>query len=190
MFTRSLGKWSNLTNMFQMGWNLKPPRSSEMVDIALTYTRGFSTYWPISNTVKAIGIGGPASLLLPTKMTAFLAAGRRGGRTQLSTGGRDVVIPTKCLYSNTWLKDERPTSACTVHGGERRGACADGGETRGACALPCWGESTWFTCQGCLATSWLMCPSYPSPTRSLTTHLLDFWRGIPWIIKIKPCKLT
>ena len=86
-----------------------------MVDIALTYTRGVSTYWPISNTVKAIGIGGPASsLLLPTKMIAFLAAGRRGGRTQLSTGGRDVVIPTKCLYSNTWLKDEKANQC--LHG--------------------------------------------------------------------------
>ena len=42
--------------------------------IALTYPRGFVTYCTISNTVKAIGIGGSASLFLSAKFTSFIAS--------------------------------------------------------------------------------------------------------------------
>ena len=36
----------------------------EIVECCLLYTRGFATYCTISNTVKAIGIGGAASLFI------------------------------------------------------------------------------------------------------------------------------
>ena len=45
-----------------------------IVNIALTYPRGFVTYCTISNTVKAIGIGGSASLFLSAKFTSFIAS--------------------------------------------------------------------------------------------------------------------
>ena len=44
--------------------------------IALTYPRGFVTYCTISNTVKAIGIGGSASLFLSAKFTSEEADAR------------------------------------------------------------------------------------------------------------------
>ena len=47
---------------------------STIINIALTYPRGFVTYCTISNTVKAIGIGGSASLFLSAKFTSFIAA--------------------------------------------------------------------------------------------------------------------
>ena len=50
---------------------------STIVNIALTYPRGFVTYCTISNnsnTVKAIGIGGSASLFLSAKFTSFIAS--------------------------------------------------------------------------------------------------------------------
>ena len=47
---------------------------STIVNIALTYPRGFVTYCTISNTVKAIGIGGSASLFLSAKFTKFIAS--------------------------------------------------------------------------------------------------------------------
>ena len=47
---------------------------TEIVDCCLLYTRGFATYCTISNTVKAIGIGGAASLFISIKMSDFLSS--------------------------------------------------------------------------------------------------------------------
>lgn len=47
-----------------------------IVDIALTHPKGFSAYCTVSNTVKAIGIGGVASLFLSVKISEFLTSTR------------------------------------------------------------------------------------------------------------------
>ena len=47
---------------------------SLIVELATSYPRGFATYCTVSNTVRAIGIGGTASLFLSAKMSTFLAA--------------------------------------------------------------------------------------------------------------------
>ncbi len=45
-----------------------------IVEIVHTCPKGFTSYCTISNTVKAIGIGGSASLFVSVKMSAFLAS--------------------------------------------------------------------------------------------------------------------
>ena len=69
-----------------------------IVNIALTYPRGFVTYCTISNTVKAIGIGGSASLFVSAKFTSFIAASEEADARNLvaltrSKGLSVILLP-------------------------------------------------------------------------------------------------
>ena len=69
-----------------------------IVNIALTYPRGFITYCTISNTVKAIGIGGSASLFLSAKFTSFIASSEEADARNLvaltrSKGLSVILLP-------------------------------------------------------------------------------------------------
>ena len=71
---------------------------STIVNIALTYPRGFVTYCTISNTVKAIGIGGSASLFVSAKFTSFIAASEEADARNLvaltrSKGVSVILLP-------------------------------------------------------------------------------------------------
>ena len=74
-----------------------------IVNIALTYPRGFVTYCTISNTVKAIGIGGSASLFLSAKFTSFIAASDEADARNLvaltrSKGLSVILLPPATQY--------------------------------------------------------------------------------------------
>ena len=74
-----------------------------IVHIALTYPRGFVTYCTISNTVKAIGIGGSASLFLSAKFTSFIAASDEADARNLvaltrSKGLSVILLPPATQY--------------------------------------------------------------------------------------------
>ena len=74
-----------------------------IVNIALTYPRGFVTYCTISNTVKAIGIGGSASLFLSAKFTSFIAASEEADARNLvaltrSKGLSVILLPPATQY--------------------------------------------------------------------------------------------
>ena len=69
-----------------------------IVNIALTYPRAFVTYCTISNTVKAIGIGGSASLFVSAKFTSFIAASEEADARNLvaltrSKGLSVILLP-------------------------------------------------------------------------------------------------
>ena len=74
-----------------------------IVNIALTYPRGFVTYCTISNTVKAIGIGGSASLFLSAKFTSFIASSDEADARNLvaltrSKGLSVIMLPPATQY--------------------------------------------------------------------------------------------
>ena len=78
---------------------------STIVNIALTYPRGFVTYCTISNTVKAIGIGGSASLFLSADARNLVALTRSKGLSVilLPPATQFVASPlhsllTQCAY--------------------------------------------------------------------------------------------
>ena len=58
-----------------------------IVDIVHTCSKGFTSYCTISNTVKAIGIGGSVFLFVSVKMTNFLASSQE-------TEARNLVART------------------------------------------------------------------------------------------------
>ena len=72
---------------------------SLIVELATSYPRGFATYCTVSNTVRAIGIGGTASLFLSAKMSTFLAASPAADARNLaaltrSKGLSVLLLPT------------------------------------------------------------------------------------------------
>ena len=72
---------------------------SLIVDLATSYPCGFATYCTVSNTVRAIGIGGTASLFLSAKMSTFLAASPAADARNLvaltrSKGLSVLLLPT------------------------------------------------------------------------------------------------
>ena len=72
---------------------------SLIVELATSYPRGFATYCTVSNTVRAIGIGGTASLFLSAKMFTFLAASPAADARNLvaltrSKGLSVLLLPT------------------------------------------------------------------------------------------------
>ena len=52
-----MGKWSNLTQIFQMGWKLKPP-TSDVLDLPQFHTRGRPSSSPHSMTWHFFGAPG------------------------------------------------------------------------------------------------------------------------------------
>ena len=69
------------------------------MELATSYPRGFATYCTVSNTVRAIGIGGTASLFLSAKMSTFLAASPAADARNLvaltrSKGLSVLLLPT------------------------------------------------------------------------------------------------
>ena len=93
---------------------------SEIVDCCLLYTRGFATYCTISNTVKAIGIGGAASLFISIKISDFLSSSPEADARNLvaltrSKGLSLLVLPATTKYFNSALHSI--TTQCSVRHG-------------------------------------------------------------------------
>ena len=79
-----------------------------IVKIALDYPNSFTAYCTVSNTVKAIGIGGVASLFLSTKISDFLTTTREARARNLvaltrSKGLCVLLLPTTDKFPTSSL---------------------------------------------------------------------------------------
>ena len=93
---------------------------TEIADCCLLYTRGFATYCTISNTVKAIGIGGAASLFISIKMPDFLSSSPEADARNLVALTRSkslslLVLSTTTKYFDSALHSI--TTQCSVRHG-------------------------------------------------------------------------
>ena len=79
-----------------------------IVSIALDFPEGFSSYCTISNTVKAIGIGGVASVFVSSKIFDFLTLTKESQARNLvaltrSKGLRILLLPSTDRFPNSSL---------------------------------------------------------------------------------------
>ena len=100
---------SQVTNNEDLKANLQSRASiSLIVDLATSYPCGFATYCTVSNTVRAIGISGTASLFLSAKMSSFLAAS--------PTDARNLVALTRSKeLSVLLLSTTQKFLDCSLH---------------------------------------------------------------------------
>ena len=79
-----------------------------IVQVALDFPKGFSSYCTISNTVKAIGIGGVASVFVSCKISDFLTKTKEAQARNLvaltrSKGLRILLLPSTDRFPNSSL---------------------------------------------------------------------------------------